>query len=113
MLTHPCEHCSEIFHLRKDLLTHLQSKHVNQIVSCAICQKVFSKQSCLRLHMQEHSHQYTCSLCGQTFSQKHHYTGHMNKHVGAKPFQCKNCLKCFGYATNLARHSKNCVNHLV
>ena len=105
---HRCQYCHEKFTHRKELLTHMQTRHVMPSIACGICNKMFTKQNTLRLHMQEHSHQYTCHMCGKTFSQKHHYTGHMNSHAGAKPFQCKKCLKCFGYSSNLARHVKHC-----
>ena len=32
----------------------------------------------------------------------------MNAHVGAKPFQCPKCLKCFGHRGKMTQHTKFC-----
>ena len=51
---------------------------------------------------------YSCFFCNREFPTKLGYTGHMNMHAGAKPFQCQICFKSFQYSNSLSRHKKQC-----
>ena len=51
---------------------------------------------------------YTCPYCNRMFVYKMQFDGHMNTHLGRRPFICKHCGKGFTYQSNLSRHKHYC-----
>ncbi|CAL4058842.1 unnamed protein product, partial [Meganyctiphanes norvegica] len=92
---------------------------------CSLCNKVFSQNKQLRIHMSTHTAMiqnlntrplpllfhttksvYNCSQCHNNFSQKHHLVDHLMSHTGEKPYQCYQCDKAFSQKNNLIDHQR-------
>ncbi|GAA94664.1 uncharacterized protein L969DRAFT_17572 [Mixia osmundae IAM 14324] len=50
---------------------------------------------------------FECEFCGQTFTRRYNLAGHLNSHLGARPFECDypECGKSFARAHDLKRHA--------
>ena len=49
---------------------------------------------------------YECKQCGKCFCQGGTLRKHERAHTGEAPYECKQCGKCFTEAGNLARHER-------
>ena len=49
---------------------------------------------------------FKCDICGHCCSSKNGISLHMNKHTGAKPFECQYCAKTFSRPSSLYLHRK-------
>ncbi len=79
--------------------------------TCTVCDKQFTTQSGLQIHMQHHTGKYrfNCDVCSKGFTSKHHYTDHMRtKHEGCM-YVCEFCNKsyssCRSLETHLSKHT--------
>ncbi|KAL0114453.1 hypothetical protein PUN28_011603 [Cardiocondyla obscurior] len=94
--------------------------------ACGICNKMFSKPSQLRLHLNIHYFErpYRCENCAVSFRTKGHLTKHersvshhnkvsMTSTFGAattsnpRPFKCKDCAVAFRIHGHLAKHLRS------
>lgn len=51
---------------------------------------------------------YKCTCCGKRYFEKAMYFGHLNMHVGSKPYYCQTCTKSFSYEASLRKHAVTC-----
>jgi len=88
--------------LNDDKVRHTGEK----LYSCSQCEKRFTTQQYLKIHMNVHSSKYKCTESGKCFSSNHKLTVHRRSHSGEKPFECTVCSKQFTYSSNLVAHSR-------
>ena len=73
------------------------SKKIHQ---CLICEKYFTKNQGLNVHLKsvhENLKPFQCDICLSTFGLKGYLNVHVNSvHKKLKPFQCPICLTPFG-----------------
>ena len=63
---------------------------------CEYCQKCFSQQYFLNVHMRTHKEKpYECEHCQKCFSQRSSLTRHVRTHTKEKSYQCEYCQKYF------------------
>jgi KRAB domain-containing zinc finger protein len=91
-------------------------------LNCDHCEKSFSTDNKLRDHKKSHlPMQFTCNLCGKGFRRAVDLEGHLNAHIGLKPFnllpnesndsqklfECPVCYVTISLKSNFKRHLKN------
>ena len=47
---------------------------------------------------------YKCVFCGRVLSRMDHFTSHMNRHTGARPYTCEKCGMSFAHSAQKHRH---------
>ena len=111
-----CDICGKKFPSRNHLERHMNSVHSKEKnYLCSICCKKFATDCYLKRHMDsQHSSKfkYNCDQCGKGFSQKQTYEGHVNMHLGIKPYKCQGCGIGFQNLSNLLAHTKKSCKHL-
>ena len=84
---------------------------------CNLCGKSFNIERSLnrhmkRVHTSNDERKYKCDQCGKGFACKETYVGHMNMHLGLKPFKCQYCGAGYQNQSNLLAHlKKSCKNN--
>jgi len=76
-----CEECDELFHTTIYLNRHKKIVHIQK-------------------------REYNCEQCGKGFHTKSTYEGHINMHLGIKPFNCRYCQMAYQNASNCMAHEK-------
>jgi len=129
---HDCNICGQTFDQRRDLDTHMASKHVNQpaassVVKCSTCHKACSSLAEFNAHLEESSacaagdgqsriiflssdtgeinyRPFLCDICGKNFSTALSLRMHHKLHTGERPFACGTCGKSFVQKIQLTQH---------
>eukprot|EP00092_Neocalanus_flemingeri_P029541 GFUD01032084.1.p1 GENE.GFUD01032084.1~~GFUD01032084.1.p1 ORF type:complete len:464 (-),score=93.06 GFUD01032084.1:57-1448(-) len=103
---HQCNICMKSFGYKYVLERHLHT-HNPADIHCPKCDKKFSHQSNLEIHLKRIHEQagiFVCSFCSQTFNQRSYLLSHERKHTGEKPYQCEHCLDSFPEKRTLYNH---------
>lgn len=90
---------------------HLKLAHSHKTFGCKFCDMMFLSSSGLLSHTKakhKPDSKTLCQLCGQAFHNKANLEGHMNMHLGIRPFKCKRCGKSYGHSKSLITHEKIC-----
>ncbi|KNC26784.1 hypothetical protein FF38_06351, partial [Lucilia cuprina] len=113
-----CPECPEIFTIKKILDKHVVAMHKGY--KCSLCDKRYSRQSQLKIHMQSHSEEkprIPCTNidCRRTFSCLENLNRHLELHIMPSTFECteKDCQKAFPTEQRLLAHSKNHQKHYI
>ena len=111
-----CDLCGKKFTCRFHLERHVNAVHTKEKnYLCSICCKKFATDGYLKRHMDsQHSSKfkYNCDQCGKGFMTKQPYEGHVNMHLGIKPYKCEGCGTGFQNQSNLLAHSKKSCKHV-
>ena len=82
--------------------------HSNMEFKCTHCDKSFSQNGNLKVHisrMHEEKVLIPCSLCEKSFSSKQKKFLHELTHQGIKRFKCSKCEKAFTEEIPLLKHT--------
>ena len=94
---------------------HLKT-HAEKIVACSQCDKTFSSKENLQkhvtnVHTENSKKPVHCPKCGKGFISNQVLEGHMNMHLGLKPYKCDLCETSFQNPSNKLAHMKK-VHHI-
>ena len=112
-----CDDCGEKFLRLRNFEAHKQRMHMKVTFDCNLCGKSFNIERNLnrhmkRVHTSNDERKYKCNQCGKGFACKETYVGHMNMHLGLKPFKCQYCGAGYQNPSNLLAHlKKSCKNN--
>ncbi|XP_045446039.1 zinc finger protein 628-like [Melitaea cinxia] len=111
------ESCGRIFHVREELVKHLNEEHTIEEAAyrCQECGRRFFWASGLRAHARAHAGRAGRSAlacpwpgCARVFRQPCRLREHARAHTGDKPYPCRypNCGWSFRTASKLLRHAR-------
>jgi len=109
-----CDHCGKKCNGKANLGKHIHRHHSNQKVMCKLCGREFTCQDNLTRHLKsQHTSneekRHKCPHCGKAFHEKYVLDGHINMHLGLKPFKCEFCGQGYQNKSNLLAHlRKSC-----
>ncbi|XP_064080662.1 gastrula zinc finger protein XlCGF7.1-like [Macrobrachium nipponense] len=86
-----------------------RSNTAGKRLTCAECQRTFSRIDKLKSHMRTHTGEKpysTCSVCQKSFSDSITLKCHMKTHMEEKPYACSVCQKSFSVSSNLTNQMK-------
>lgn len=101
-----CEICHKSFRgpgmLRMHMKTHEKE---DKLPTCSICHKEFKSKSILYRHRQTHFEKnFACTLCDKRFSSNYQLNIHVQRHKKQKQQKCPHCDKSFYNASDLKAH---------
>ncbi|XP_059147017.1 zinc finger protein 14-like [Physella acuta] len=102
-----CRVCPLMLESTEELTHHMRAVH--HYFPCSQCTIWCPTMAALHGHIhREHKPKFVCSICTKTFHCKINYKGHMNMHLGKKPYVCAKCGKTFAYQQSQYAHQKMC-----
>ena len=102
-----CHECKKSFSTQSGFAKHQQLHCSNQIqreTTCKYCNKSYTSNSALKMHIRTHTLPCKCHECGKSFSRPWLLQGHLRTHTGEKPFACTECSRTFADKSNLRAH---------
>jgi KRAB domain-containing zinc finger protein len=95
--------CRAKFATLEGLVKHQKKKHSKG--SCDICKRTFKDANALKIHRYGvHNKRFECKICLKNFGFKRDLDMHFSKHGGVKLFSCSICCKEFSDRSNYKRH---------
>jgi KRAB domain-containing zinc finger protein len=106
-----CPHCPSTFR-DKGVYEHHLPLHFDPTLPCPHCDKMFKTKHYLRNHMRaahvpDEMKKFVCGQCGKGFTERNTYEGHVNMHLGLKPYRCRYCDMRYQNASNKLNHEKS------
>ena len=111
--SYQCKYCHQSFRHYSNMNAHTNKVHKEKKVKCEECDKMFTYQYELRVHMFIHQNEtgeepkskYQCVACGKFFQRATTLKNHeRTTHLGIKRFKCEVCGKEFGTKFNMKVH---------
>ncbi|KAL0118070.1 hypothetical protein PUN28_009030 [Cardiocondyla obscurior] len=106
-----CEKCNKQFGLKQEHELHMVLVHEQPKFTCNTCNKSFSNQSDLKMHIPTHgkikekSNPYPCNICGKVLNHPSSVLYHKEaEHNDGRRFVCNKCNKSFKHKQLLQRH---------
>ncbi|CAL4122129.1 unnamed protein product, partial [Meganyctiphanes norvegica] len=97
-----------ILSYNNDIIHHQRIQIGHQTYQCSYCEKTFTSDGDLRIHMKKHTRKsYKCSQCEKIFSKRSRLVYHWRTHSGEKPYQCNICDKVFSMNGSLSIHMRS------
>lgn len=103
-----CTKCDYVGKLEKQLINHMNRKHLRKY-KCGDCGKKYGFKADLARHKQEvHSDRdkYFCNICNKYLKTKGYIEDHMQLHNDNYVYHCKICEKSFSTKLIFAKHVK-------
>ncbi|KAJ8682178.1 hypothetical protein QAD02_017970 [Eretmocerus hayati] len=98
-----CKVCARNYTRKGGLTSHMKQHTSKKMFPCRICDKTFFESWQCKRHMISHSEKvFWCADCGKGFKDKNYLTSHVRSH--AKDFACSFCHKKFGQNAHLKLH---------
>lgn len=95
----PCNHCTKVFALERQLKHHLILVNGVKNHKCNFCEKLYANRTELNVHIRSHTNfkPYSCSFpeCDKAFRTNSHRSAHMDTHNPNKNFECLTCSAKF------------------
>lgn len=105
-----CKKCPKKFRNKIMLQTHLDSHHADTPYLCNICDKTFTLEENLTLHLATHvknENAYKCIYCDKKFSYNVLLTQHEKQHLVTGRYQCTICSMSYDCRNHLSMHMKS------
>ena len=106
-----CPECGKVF---KNVWRHFERVHEpkpkEKTQDCLVCNKVFTSNHHLKMHMKVHGKLYlSCNDCDEFFLTKYILKTHMKEvhFKGDGKYKCSDCGKTFSNNSNLNKHKKS------
>ncbi|XP_030608831.1 uncharacterized protein LOC115796605 [Archocentrus centrarchus] len=99
-----CKVCQVLRGSANMLIKHAWSHVDERERLCGVCGEQLESTEQLRSHLQTHQKTYSCNICGKSFLTVTGYKGHLARHKGNRPYECKTCHKAFSEKWVLRNH---------
>ena len=111
-LGYNCDICGKLLHGFRSRMEAHKAIHSSENHNCSTCSKKFRSKNHLerhqkRVHSPNLEYCHTCNICGKVLNAKHIFEGHMNMHLGLKPYKCAVCASAYQNESNLSAHVRN------
>ncbi|XP_040886130.1 zinc finger protein 79-like isoform X2 [Toxotes jaculatrix] len=109
VLSFACSFCEKRFSSQGLLTVHLRHHTGERPFACSYCDKRFLTNSVLKSHVRIHTGErpYACTLCDKKFTQLYPRTVHLRMHMKEKPYLCSTCGMSFCSSGALLVHSRS------
>lgn len=90
--------CSAAFKQKRNLATHVATKHLLIVFKCDQCDKKYTRNSRLTSHIKKiHDgiKPFSCGTCKKRFGRRDHLRRHEKTHGERKTYDCEKCVKKF------------------
>ncbi|KAH9492453.1 hypothetical protein Btru_029141 [Bulinus truncatus] len=107
-----CPHCHETFSDGWDLKNHFTSVHKDvKMYICKFCDRVYQTAMGLHYHIQRHSGKnYLCAVCNKTFTRDSTLKLHLRKiHMSGR---CPTCKGVFRIGHEYSQHVFGCTSNV-
>ncbi|XP_029164724.1 zinc finger protein 567-like isoform X2 [Nylanderia fulva] len=105
-----CERCDKHFESKQEYELHMKLVHELQRFTCNVCNKAFTNQSNLTMHMATHEQTksnkgFPCDICGKVLNHPSSVVYHKEaEHNNGRRFVCNKCNRSFKHKQLLQRH---------
>ncbi|XP_070710326.1 zinc finger protein 11-like [Pempheris klunzingeri] len=107
-LSFACSLCEKRFSAQALLTVHLRRHSGERPFACSYCDKRFLTNAVLKSHVRIHTGErpYACTFCDKKFTQLYPRTVHLRMHKKEKPYLCSTCGMSFCSSGALLVHSR-------
>ena len=104
--TFKCDECDKNFTNQDDLYLHLKTHSGGKNYQCNYCDKSFKCNEELKIHLKTHTREksYQCNECDVLFTGHEELKLHLITHTREKPYKCDECDKLYPRREELIQH---------